>query len=113
MAPESLGQIFLAAVLANNFVLAMFLGLCPFLGVSSRLDTALPMGAATTFVMLVASLCAYGLNLLVVAFHLEFLRLIACIGIIASAVQLVEMVLPLLNRQDAGQDGSAAGSPAS
>ncbi len=93
MAPESLGQIFLGAVLANNFVLAMFLGLCPFLGVSGKLNTAAPMGAATTFVMLVASLCAYGLNWLVVEFEMEFLRLISYIVIIASAVQLVEMVL--------------------
>lgn len=90
---ESLAQIFLATVLANNFVLAMFLGLCPFIGVSAKLDTALPMGAATTFVMLVASLCAYGLNYLVTTFELEFLRLISYIVIIASAVQLVEMVL--------------------
>ena len=90
---ESLAQIFLATVLANNFVLAMFLGLCPFIGVSAKLDTAVPMGAATTFVMLVASLCAYGLNYLVTAFNLEFLRLISYIVIIASAVQLVEMVL--------------------
>ena len=93
MAPESLGQIFLAAVLANNFVLAMFLGLCPFLGVSARLDTAFPMGIATTFVMLVASLCAFGLNLLLTLFQLEFLRLISYIVVIASAVQLVEMFL--------------------
>jgi electron transport complex protein RnfA len=90
---ESLYQIFIGTLLANNFVLAMFLGLCPFLGVSARLNTALPMGAATTFVMLVASLCAFGLNWLVTAFHLEFLRLISYIVIIASAVQLVEMVL--------------------
>ena len=90
---ESAFQIFVGALLANNFVLAMFLGLCPFLGVSNRLETAFPMGVATTFVMLVASLCAYGLNLLLSAFHLEFLRLIAYIVIIASAVQLVEMVL--------------------
>jgi electron transport complex protein RnfA len=93
MAEASLGQIFLATVLTNNFVLAMFLGLCPFLGVSGKLNTAAPMGAATTFVMLVASLCAYGLNWLVTAFHLEFLRLISYIVVIASAVQLVEMVL--------------------
>ena len=93
MADASLSQIFLATVLANNFVLAMFLGLCPFIGVSGRLNTALPMGAATTFVMLVASLCAYGLNFLVTAFELEFLRLISYIVVIASAVQLVEMVL--------------------
>lgn len=90
---ESAFQIFINALLANNFVLAMFLGLCPFLGVSGRLDTAFPMGVATTFVMLVASLCAYGLNLLLGYFHLEFLRLISYIVIIASAVQLVEMVL--------------------
>ena len=90
---ETSFQIFVNALLANNFVLAMFLGLCPFLGVSGRLDTAFPMGIATTFVMLVASLCAYGLNLLLGALGLEFLRLISYIVIIASAVQLVEMVL--------------------
>lgn len=86
-------QIFINVLLANNFVLAMFLGLCPFLGVSGRLDTALPMGLATTFVMAVASLCAFAINLLLTAFHLEFLRLISYIVIIASAVQLVEMFL--------------------
>ncbi len=90
---ESLSSIFIGTLLANNFVLAMFLGLCPFLGVSSRLNTAVPMGAATTFVMVVASLCAYGLNWLVGQFHMEFLRLISYIVIIASAVQLVEMFL--------------------
>ena len=90
---ETAFQIFINALLANNFVLAMFLGLCPFLGVSGKLDTAFPMGIATTFVMLVASLCAFGLNLLLSHFNLEFLRLISYIVIIASAVQLVEMVL--------------------
>ena len=86
-------QIFVNVLLAHNFVLAMFLRLCPFLGVSGRLDTALPMGLATTFVMAVASLCAFAINLLLTAFHLEFLRLISYIVIIASAVQLVEMFL--------------------
>lgn len=90
---ETAFQIFVNALLANNFVLAMFLGLCPFLGVSGKLNTAFPMGVATTFVMLVASLCAFGLNLLLTSLHLEFLRLISYIVIIASAVQLVEMVL--------------------
>jgi len=90
---DSAFQIFVNILLANNMVLAMFLGLCPFLGVSARLDTAVPMGLATTFVMLVASLCAFGLNLVLTALHLEFLRLICYIVIIASAVQLVEMVL--------------------
>lgn len=93
MSPESLSQVFIGAVLTNNFVLAMFLGLCPFLGVSGRLGTAFPMGVATTFVMLVASVCAYSLNLLLDHFHLEFLRLISYIVVIASSVQLVEMVM--------------------
>jgi electron transport complex protein RnfA len=93
MEHEGLGQIFVNAVLANNFVLAMFLGLCPFLGVSARLSTAFPMGLASSFVMLVASLCAFALNLLLTTLHLEFLRLISYIVIIASSVQLVEMVL--------------------
>ena len=89
---DSLFQIFIGAVLANNFVLAMFLGLCPFLGVSKKLDTAFPMGCATTFVMFVASLCAFAVNKILVSSGLEFLRLISYIVIIASAVQLVEMV---------------------
>lgn len=90
---EPLSSIFFTALLSNNFVLAMFLGLCPFLGVSGKLNTAAPMGAATAFVMLVASLCAYGLNAVLTHFHLEFLRLISYIVVIASTVQLVEMVL--------------------
>jgi len=90
---ETLGQIFVVTVLSSNFVLAMFLGLCPFLGVSGKLETAVPMGIATSFVMLVASLCAYGLNLLLTLFELEFLRLIAYIVVIASTVQLVEMAM--------------------
>jgi electron transport complex protein RnfA len=93
MATESLSFIFLNAVLANNFVLALFLGLCPFLGVSGKLNTALPMGLATLFVMLVSSVCAYLINLVLVAFDIQFLRLIAYIAVIASAVQLVEMAL--------------------
>ena len=93
MSPDSLSFIFLNTVLANNFVLAMFLGLCPFLGVSGKLNTAIPMGIATLFVMLVSSFCAYAINLVLVALDIEFLRLITYIAIIASAVQLVEMAL--------------------
>ncbi len=93
MQPDSLSFIFVNAVLANNFVLALFLGLCPFLGVSGKLETALPMGLATTFVMLVSSICAYLINQVLVTFDIEFLRLIAYIAVIASAVQLVEMAL--------------------
>ncbi|MCG8489900.1 MAG: RnfABCDGE type electron transport complex subunit A [Chromatiales bacterium] len=93
MATETLSFIFLNAVLANNFVLALFLGLCPFLGVSGKINTALPMGLATLFVMLVSSVCAFLINEVLVAFEIEFLRLIAYIAVIASAVQLVEMAL--------------------
>ena len=93
MQADSLSFIFLNTVLANNFVLAMFLGLCPFLGVSGKLNTAIPMGIATMFVMMVSSVSAYAVNLVLVAFNIEFLRLIAYIAIIASAVQLVEMSL--------------------
>lgn len=93
MSPDSLSFIFLNTVLANNFVLAMFLGLCPFLGVSGKLETAIPMGIATMFVMLVSSFCAYVINIVLVTLDIEFLRLIAYIVIIASTVQLVEMAL--------------------
>ena len=91
MPTESLGFIFLNALVINNFVLAMFLGICPFLGVSGKLNTAFSMGLATTFVMLISSFCAYFINMILVAYDMEFLRLIAYIAVIASAVQLVEM----------------------
>jgi len=93
MAGESLSFIFLNALVINNFVLAMFLGICPFLGVSAKKDTALNMGIATTFVMFVSSMCAYALNWVLVALGIEFLRLISYIVVIASAVQLVEMFI--------------------
>jgi len=89
--------IFVSALLINNFVLAYFLGLCPFMGVSGKLDTAWNMGLATTFVMFITSLCAYGLNVLLVEYHLEFLRLISYIAVIASAVQLVELTVKKLS----------------
>lgn len=93
MGGESLGLIFLNALIVNNFVLAMFLGLCPFLGVSAKKETAFNMGLATTFVMFVTSLCASGINELLTLLDLQFLRLISFIAVIASAVQLVEMVI--------------------
>lgn len=93
MHPDSVSFIFLHAFLINNFVLALFLGLCPFLGVSAKLKTAWPMGLAVIFVMLVASSCAYGINILLVKFSIEYLRLICYIAVIASAVQLVEMTI--------------------
>jgi len=91
MSPDSVSFIFLNAFLINNFVLAMFLGLCPFLGVSGKINTAWSMGLATTLVMLISSLSALFINELLVYFQIEFLRLICYIAVIASAVQLVEM----------------------
>jgi H+/Na+-translocating ferredoxin:NAD+ oxidoreductase subunit A len=90
---EPLGSIFLNAVLINNFVLSAFLGICPFLGVSKKLDTAARMGAAVTFVMLVSSVSAYGVHYLLVLIGAPYLQLISYIVIIASAVQLVEMFI--------------------
>ncbi len=90
---DSLMFIFLNALLINNLVLALFLGLCPFVGVSSKINTAWPMGLAVIVVMLVASVCAYGINILLVHFEIEYLRLISYIAVIASAVQLVEMTI--------------------
>ncbi len=88
---DTIANILLTTILPGNFVLAMFLGMCPFLGVSQKLSTAFPMGIATAFVILVASVSAYFLNLLLVHFHLEFLSVITFITVIACAVQLVEM----------------------
>ena len=93
MAAESIPFIILSTLFINNFVFSMFLGLCPFLGVSAKLNTAGPMGVATTFVMWISSLCAYLLNQALVAAGLEPLRLIAYIAVIAAAVQLVEMAM--------------------
>jgi len=93
MSPDSVSFIFLNAFLINNFVLAMFLGLCPFLGVSGKLNTAWSMGMATSLVMLISSLSAFFINELLVYFQIEFLRLICYIAVIASAVQLVEMTM--------------------
>jgi electron transport complex protein RnfA len=91
MPTDSVSFIFLNAFLMNNFVLALFLGICPFLGVSGKLKTAWSMGLATSLVMLISSLSAFFINELLVYFQIEFLRLICYIAVIASAVQLVEM----------------------
>ena len=93
MSDDSLGFIFLNACIINNFVLSTFLGICPFLGVSGKYETASRMGLAVMFVMLVSSTCAFFINSLLEMFGLEFLRLICYIAVIASSVQLVEMVL--------------------
>ena len=93
MNTESLGYIFINACLINNFVLAYFLGICPFLGVSGKMETATKMGGAVTFVMIISSVCAYGLHALLVAVNAPFLQLISYIVVIASTVQLVEMFI--------------------
>ncbi len=90
-------NIFINAALINNFVLAYFLGLCPFFGVSSKLDTAVRMGGAVAFVMLVASVCAFVINLALEAINAPYLRIISYTLVIASTVQLVEMLLKKLS----------------
>jgi electron transport complex protein RnfA len=98
MSDASHWSIFVNAALINNFVLAYFLGLCPFMGVSAKLATAVRMGGAVMFVMLVASISAFGLNLLLTALDAPYLRLISYILVIASTVQLVEMLMRKLSR---------------
>jgi len=88
-----LAFVFLNAAIINNFVLALFLGICPFLGVSGKLDTAIRMGVAVTFVMLVSSTAAYGIHQVLTYFDARYLELIAFIAVIASTVQLVEMFI--------------------
>lgn len=91
------------AVLVNNFVLVQFLGLCPFMGVSNKLETAMGMSVATTFVLTLASVCSYlTYNYLLVPLDLAYLRTISFILVIAVAVQFTEMFVkkasPLLYR---------------
>ncbi|MDJ0908841.1 MAG: RnfABCDGE type electron transport complex subunit A [Woeseiaceae bacterium] len=90
-------SIFLDAALINNFVLAYFLGICPFFGVSAKLETAVRMGGAVSFVMLVASVCAFSINILLDAVGAQYLRIISYILVIASTVQLVEMLMRKLS----------------
>lgn len=95
--------IFIGAVLVNNFVLVQFLGLCPFMGVSNKLETAIGMGGATTFVLTLASIASYIVNAwLLEPLGLEYLRTIAFIVVIAGVVQFTKMFIektsPLLYR---------------
>jgi electron transport complex protein RnfA len=91
MSNDTVGQILVDSILSGNFVLAMFLGMCPFLGVTHSVRLAFPLGLATTFVIVIASLAAYLINIILAALGLVFLQLICYIVVIASAVQLVEM----------------------
>ena len=90
---QALLGILLSAVLTENFILVKFYGICPFMGVSKKIDTALGMGMAVTFVMALASAACYLVNLILVKLSLQYMQTVAFILVIASIVQVVEMFL--------------------
>ena len=91
---QSLFGILLSALLTENFILVKFYGICPFMGVSKKTDTALGMGMAVTFVMAIASAATWAVNALVlVPLELEYMQTVAFILVIAAIVQVVEMFL--------------------
>ena len=85
--------ILVAALLSQNFILVKFYGICPFMGVSKKIDTALGMGAAVTFVMALASFACYWVYQLLVMLNLTYMQTVAFILVVASIVQVVEMFL--------------------
>ena len=86
--------IFISAIFVNNIILSQFLGICPFLGVSKKVDTALGMGAAVAFVLTLATIVTYLLQTYVLnPFGLQYLQTLSFILVIASLVQMVEIVL--------------------
>ncbi len=87
-----LSWIFISSALVNNFTLTLFLGLCAFMGVSNKIDTALRLGAADTFVLTMTAVAVWALNRFVLDYF-PYLRLISFIVVIASLVQIVEMVI--------------------
>ncbi len=93
MSLTNLLAISLGAILTNNFIFSQFLGICPFLGVSKKTDTAIGMGLAVTFVMGLASAFTFFVNKLLVALGLEYMQTVAFILVIASLVQFVEMFM--------------------
>lgn len=87
-------SIFITAIFVNNIILSQFLGICPFLGVSKKIDSALGMGAAVTFVMLLSTIVTYLLQIyLLEPFELGFMQTIVFILVIAALVQMLEIVL--------------------
>ena len=90
---EAILGIIIAALLSQNFILVKFYGICPFMGVSKKIDTALGMGMAVTFVMALASAACYAVNLLLVKLNVTYMQTVAFILVIASIVQVVEMFL--------------------
>lgn len=85
--------IFISAIFVNNVVLSQFLGICPFLGVSKKIDTALGMSAAVTFVLVVSTIITYLLQMLLEKLGIEFLQTIVFILVIAAIVQMIEIML--------------------
>ena len=85
--------IILSAILSENFILVKFYGICPFMGVSKKIDTALGMGMAVTLVMAIASAACYAVNVLLVKLGLDYMQTVAFILVIAAIVQVVEMFL--------------------
>ena len=85
--------IILSALLTENFILVKFYGICPFMGVSKKIDTALGMGMAVTFVMAIASAACFAVNLLLVQLGLTYMQTVVFILVIAALVQVVEMFL--------------------
>jgi electron transport complex protein RnfA len=86
--------IFISAILVNNFVLYYFLGICPFLGVSKKIDSALSMGLAVTFVMTITAVVSWAINnWILIPYELDYLKIVSFILVIASLVQLVEMFI--------------------
>ena len=90
---QALLGILLSAVLTENYILVKFYGICPFMGVSKKIDTALGMGMAVTFVMALASAACWAVNLALVALDASYMQTVAFILVIASIVQVVEMFL--------------------
>ncbi len=85
--------ILISAMLSENFILVKFYGICPFMGVSKKIDTALGMGMAVTFVMALASAACYAVDLLLHKLNLVYMQTVAFILVIAAIVQVVEMFL--------------------
>jgi len=86
--------LFIAAILVNNFVLYYFLGICPFLGVSKKIDSAFSMGLAVTFVMTITAVVSWMINhWILIPYNLDYLQIVSFILVIAALVQLVEMFI--------------------
>ena len=91
---QTLLGILISALLPENFILVKFYGICPFMGVSKKIDTALGMGMAVTFVMAIASAACWAVyNLILVKLNLQYMQTVAFILVIAAIVQVVEMFL--------------------